>query len=578
MEWDISAPWYRPTRLLHLVSGADFGWRVGTGSWPDWYPDSLPPVVDIGLGSPTAIKFGEKTRFPEPWKRSLFIADWSYGRVLAVRMQPAGASYSGEPVPFLSGRPLNVTDLEVGPDGSLYFLTGGRGTVSGLYRVRYVGRKAGKTAGTTPAPALNAPDAHAAARQLRRSLEKYHHRSGPEAIDAAWPHLDSEDTFIRHAARLAIEHQSAKTWASRIDAETRPLAAATALLALARGGDAADKSRWFTLWTKNAATPRDPATSLTLLRALTYQLSRHGLPDETTTAAVRQWLEVWPSRTVQERHQLCELLAFMGSPKTVDAVLRWFDEAKTQEERLRYLYVLRNVAGPWTDSQRRRFFEYLRQARRFDGAQNMPRFVSWIQDDALSRLPNDLRPGFAALLQQVESVAAPPAVVNRPFVRNWELDDLIGSLQFQASERNLERGKQMFESALCIRCHRVGKTGTAFGPDLGNVSSRFSRADILRSILQPSTVIDEKYRGVIVRTTEGKTISGQQLREDEKLVEVLTDPYDPHSAIRIPREQIEELIPSAVSPMPAGLLDTLSKPEILDLLYFLEKDPTTAGP
>ena len=53
MEWDIGSPWYRPTRVNHCVSGADYGWRSGSGKWPNYYPDSLPTTIDIGPGSPT---------------------------------------------------------------------------------------------------------------------------------------------------------------------------------------------------------------------------------------------------------------------------------------------------------------------------------------------------------------------------------------------------------------------------------------------------------------------------------------------------------------------------------------------
>ena len=55
MEWDYSLPWYRPTRVCHVVSGADFGYRNGSGKLPTYYLDSLPPVVDIGPGSPTGV-------------------------------------------------------------------------------------------------------------------------------------------------------------------------------------------------------------------------------------------------------------------------------------------------------------------------------------------------------------------------------------------------------------------------------------------------------------------------------------------------------------------------------------------
>ena len=60
MEWDWGMPWYRPIRIYHLVSGGDYGFREGTAKWPKWYHDGLPPVVDIGIGSPTGVKFGTK--------------------------------------------------------------------------------------------------------------------------------------------------------------------------------------------------------------------------------------------------------------------------------------------------------------------------------------------------------------------------------------------------------------------------------------------------------------------------------------------------------------------------------------
>ena len=58
MEWDAGTPWYRPTRLYHIASGADFGWRTGTGKWPQWYPDALPPLYDIGPGAPVGVISG----------------------------------------------------------------------------------------------------------------------------------------------------------------------------------------------------------------------------------------------------------------------------------------------------------------------------------------------------------------------------------------------------------------------------------------------------------------------------------------------------------------------------------------
>ncbi len=136
-ECDWGLPWYRPIRVLHLVSGGEYGFREGTGKWPAYYEDSLPPVVDVGVGSPTGIKFGDRSNFPEKYKKALFALDWSYGRIFAVHLTAYGSSYRGTVETFLTGKPLNVTDLEFGADGAMYFITGGRGTAAGLYRVSY---------------------------------------------------------------------------------------------------------------------------------------------------------------------------------------------------------------------------------------------------------------------------------------------------------------------------------------------------------------------------------------------------------------------------------------------------------
>ena len=78
MEWDMGMPWYRPTRILHAVSGADFGWRSGTGKWPAYRVDSLPAVVNMGPGSPVGVEFGYGAKFPAKYQRALFALDWSY--------------------------------------------------------------------------------------------------------------------------------------------------------------------------------------------------------------------------------------------------------------------------------------------------------------------------------------------------------------------------------------------------------------------------------------------------------------------------------------------------------------------
>ncbi len=139
MESDEGTPWYRPTMIFHAVPGGEYGWRSGWSKWPDYYVDSLPATMETGRGSPTGAVVYEHFAFPKRYHNVLFTADWTGGRILAVKMRPNGASFTANSEVFVEGSPLNVTDLDVGPDGALYFITGGRGTGGGVYRVAWKG-------------------------------------------------------------------------------------------------------------------------------------------------------------------------------------------------------------------------------------------------------------------------------------------------------------------------------------------------------------------------------------------------------------------------------------------------------
>ncbi len=139
MESDLGLPWYRPTAIYHVTDGADIGWRSGWAKYPYYYLDTVQPVATTGRGSPSGAVCYTHINFPARYHGALFLADWSEGRVLAVRQTVRDATYVTEVEEFLKGRPLNVTDLDVGEDGALYLATGGRGTSGGVYRVAWKG-------------------------------------------------------------------------------------------------------------------------------------------------------------------------------------------------------------------------------------------------------------------------------------------------------------------------------------------------------------------------------------------------------------------------------------------------------
>ncbi len=138
-EREEGLPWYRPVRLCHCPPGGDFLYRQSSANGPPWYLDGLPPVQEVGRGSPVGMTFYEHTAFPARYRGACFMADWSMGLIYAVHFRRHGATYRATLERFCQGVPMNVTDVAVGPDGALYFTMGGRGSAGGVYRIVYTG-------------------------------------------------------------------------------------------------------------------------------------------------------------------------------------------------------------------------------------------------------------------------------------------------------------------------------------------------------------------------------------------------------------------------------------------------------
>jgi hypothetical protein len=156
-------------------------------------------------------------------------------------------------------------------------------------------------------------------------------------------------------------------------------------------------------------------------------------------------------------------------------------------------------------------------------------------------------------------------------VRKWTVKELMDSPP--SSDGDAERGAAMFGVARCNQCHRVAGNGTLLGPDLTSVSRRFSRQDLLTAIIEPSNVIAENYRSVQIVTADGKVHVGQVMLGGDyrsPQLRLATDPTSPQTTIQIDKTTIEAQRTSPLSWMPEGLLDTLTRQEILDLLAYIE--------
>ena len=583
MEWDAGAPWYRPTRLNHVVSGGEYGWRYGTGKWPEYYADSVGAVVDLGLGSPTGVEFAAGTNFPD--QNVVFLADWTNGRVFEATLAPDGASYSGKFRTFLSGRPLPVTDLCANPhDGCLYVTTGGRRTQSGLYRVRYVGDAAPRADDSSSGRTVNIP------RRTRHMLERGH-AGTPVDVAALWPHLGSPDRAIRYAARVALERHDPDAWRDEYAHELRPHAVIQASLALARTGGQFHRSLLFDKLTALDFSKLTAGQILGAARA--YQLAFIRLGGHPTREAVEkvaaQFAAAAPHPDERVNREAVRLLTYLAAtdpvpPAAAGVVTLGTDRlaaAETQADQMFYPFMLRNLAGEselWTRDQYETFFGWLNRAEATGrGGASFRKFVAQIRQDAVEKLSDEAK----AKLKEVIDAPAPPgdavAATTRQYVANWQPAD-FPSPNSSMDERDLDAGRAAYAAAKCAQCHRFAGEGGATGPDLTAVGGRFDARYLLEAILEPDKVISDQYRSDLILTADGRVYNGRVTAEGAGFVTVRTDPFG-GATVDVRAEDILEREPSPVSEMPAGLVNTLSEAEVLDLVAYLRAggDPRAGG-
>ncbi|MEZ6059360.1 MAG: c-type cytochrome [Planctomycetaceae bacterium] len=203
----------------------------------------------------------------------------------------------------------------------------------------------------------------------------------------------------------------------------------------------------------------------------------------------------------------------------------------------------------------------------------MPDFLRQIRDEATATLSTAEREVLGDLLQPGSQNEPAALTVERPFVRKWTLDELTDEITGTSHQPDTEHGRRLFSEALCLSCHRMNGSGAVVGPDLTSVANRFGRRDLLTSIVSPSSVVAEKYRNMQVVTTSGKVISGRILTGGDyrsTTLRIATDPLRPSQLVEITKAEIESYEPSQTSPMPEGLLNTLSARDVMDLLAFLQ--------
>jgi len=563
-EHDMGTPWYRPNRILHLMRGGDSGYREVTGHLPPRFhdqPDHAPPLFDIGRASPTAVMFGDPLKFPASYRSSMFALDWTYGRVLAVHLFPRGESYRVNAETFLQGRPLNVTDIASGPDGAMYLTTGGRKTQSTLYRVAFVG--------DSTIDADSRGSEHEVCHLINRRCPEFTPTKTSDPVGLYREQIELERMTPDELLRLDFPSKNNVSHLLRL-ARTRQAEHVDDLIHrfITAGISNSNLTSQF-IWVRIANLCLETSREAVVARR-----------DKLIPEIVAAWkgLDTRPysvapeGNSVELRRRLAYLLGELGAeelPALAGPVLL---ASGVQEDQVAGLLALRNQQAGWTPELRRQQFETINSIPLMIGGAGLPPLEKWLREESMKTLSEAQKTELGSLLQPKppEPEPLPPP---RPLVQKWALSDLAATHAGDAPRGDAERGRLLFHEALCARCHRVGQRGAAVGPDLTHVSRRFSRRDVLESVLTPSLSVAENYRNETLTTHAGQVHTGRTIPEGDyrsEKVRLSTDPLDTTKVVEIDKKEIAEHATATASPMPSGLLDTLTLDQINDLLAFLE--------
>ena len=594
MEWDLGSPWYMPTRINHIVSAGDYGWRSGAGRWPSYYADSLPASVDIGPGSPTGTVFGTGAKFPEKYQRAMYALDWTYGTMWAIHFKPDGASFKAEKEEFVAGKPMPFTDAIISrKDGAMYFTTGGRKSQSALYRVTYTGKES-----TTPAAKVAVtPEA-----KLRHELETLHLQgTSPDAIAKAWPSLSHKDRFVRFAAREAIERQPAEKWADKALAETDPQAAIEALIALARVGDKALQPKLFVALGKLDFAKLSANLHLPYLRTWQLVFTRMGKPAPEVCAKIAERLDpLFPNADPLANRELVSLLVFLDSKSIVAKTVPMMDTAKDTDitiaseavlsrndrysnavagmhdshpnrQAIAYAYALREAKAGWTPELRKTFFGWFPRTAKWRGGNSFKGFLNNIRNEALTNCVTDAaeRSALDALSKQPAPAAPVNMVMPKGPGKDYSVDDVVELAKDGLKGRNFAQGKAMFTSQLCINCHHFGGEGGNSGPDLTGSGSRYSVRDLAENIIEPSKVISDQYPTEQLTLKDGSVVVGRVVVEENGKLFVMSSALAPDALTTVDETSVKSRQPFNVSMMPPGMINALNKDELLDLFAYI---------
>lgn len=538
------------------------GQDTPTAEWRQEDPGTMPAGDVYGGGSPTGVGFYENGALDAKWNGLLLACEAGKNVVFGYLPKLDGAGWKMERFDFmtsnkekefagsdfLGGKPtgelktrFRPSDVTVGPDGAIYVAdwfdarVGGHGTLDErytgtIYRIAPKG-----FASNVPTLKLDTTEGQIAALKSPAPNVRYNgftalKAQGAKAVSAVAALLKDDNAYIAARAAWLLAQMGpegvaqVKPWLDSKDEGQRIVA----FRALLRGGQ-----NVMTMVGK-AAIDRSPAVRRELALSLRNVPVGACLPILITLAKEfdgkdRAYLEAFGLGCEGKEAEVYEHVSHaLGARKAEN----WSDAFAWIAWRLHPAaavegFKIRALDTKLTEEQRKLMLTGLAFVKSREAAGAMIELANtkdfpmkelakwWL----LNRKGNDwqsydVEGGMKALglydpaKVKLVAVEMPPEIKDAPKLPTGaEIAQLPG---------DAKRGQAAI--AVCFTCHKVGKLGVEFGPDLSTFGKQQPSEVIAQAIAHPSADISHGYEGSEIKTKDGLTISGMILSSGDPVM------------------------------------------------------------
>ena len=417
---------------------------------------------------------------------------------------------------------------------------------------------------------------------------------------------------MRYAARIAVEHQPVAQWQDKVLTETDPQRLIQSAVALARQGDASQKSKLLNALLKINYGQLPESQQFDLCRAFELICLRMGMPEGADKDRVIAYLNPhYPAKTALMNRGLSRVLISLDAPGVVnktlalmdikdepgshdlgletatassDLILRnpqyGLDIAKMLEkvpplQQTFYAVMLSRADAGWTPELRNKYFTWFANGFKFQGGRSYIGFIDRARKLALAHVPKDQFEKYNKLSGADLLTTSGNDIVSdyspKGPGRQWKLDNAVAAVDTGlVASLDFDRGRKIYSAILCSRCHSMGGQGGDIGPDLTQLGTRFSNKDILDAIINPDKAISDQYASTIFTLKNGQSVLGRLVSEDKVNYSISQNPFAPDFLRKIPKKDVVSKKNSTVSIMLPGLINSLNPGELTDLIAYLK--------